>query len=204
MELSKTFQIGTDYKDQGRSLNWDSFQFAEILFVDKTHPSNRPQLYQLSDHKLTLQEIVNFHKTSSFFFSRDTFVLVGEIAGIDKKKKQVLLTNRNVICYQHLVIACGKKPILAFQDEELAAALQALTEALRVKPKIPHSFPCIKAPSGIIPPKKDSYLSSKDHSYLPEDKQNIEKIVHPYIVSQEINKPFDLDSRNSRFYEVQI
>ncbi|HEV8051212.1 MAG TPA: hypothetical protein VGP47_01870, partial [Parachlamydiaceae bacterium] len=162
MEVSKAFRISTDYKD-GTTPNWETLLFVEVIFVDNTHPSSRPLLYQLSDHKLTLEQILNISKSGTQAFSRETFVLVGEILSIDKKKKQVSLSNNNIVAYNHLVIASGKKPVLSFKDNELSAALQALTDALRVKPKIPASFPfCRKSPSAFKPQKKDTVFAWND------------------------------------------
>lgn len=204
MELSKTFRIETDYKDHGKSLSWDTYQFSQIIFVDKTHPSNHPLLYQLTDHTLTLEQILNFSKSSAFFFSPNSFLLVGEIVFIDKKKKQILLLNNNIVSYDYLVIACGKKPFLSFQNQELVAALQTLIEALRVTPQMPTSFlPSAKNPSALNPSKKEPTFSSNEEC-LTSEKQNIGKVVHPYILVKEEKTSFDLDSQNSRFYEVHI
>lgn len=206
MDLSKAFQISVDYKDRRTPTNWEMLQFAEVVFVDKTHPANKPLLYQLSDPKLSLEQILNICKTNSLSFSREAFLLVGEILSIDKKKKHILLSNKSTVAYNHLVIASGKKPVLSFQDEELAAALQALTDALRVKPKIPASFPAeVKKPSNLVShKKKETTFAVSDKSEVSQDKENIERIVHPYIVAgeQKFNS-FGLDALNSRFYEVQ-
>lgn len=203
MELSRAFRISTDYKDK-TTPNWDTLLFVEVVFVDNTHPANNPMLYQLSNRDLSLEQILNISKSGPHAFSREAFVLVGEIQYIDKKKKQVSLTNKNIVAYNHLVIASGKKPVLSFKDHELSAALQALTDALRVKPKIPASFPgCLKSSSGKTPKKKETIFAND--KILQADEQNIVKIVHPYIIDADRKfKSGGLDPLNSRFYEVQI
>lgn len=204
MDLSRTFQISADYKDRSSPISWDMLLFAEVVFIDKTHLGNRPLIYQLNDHKLTLEKILNISKPNCLSFSRDAFLLIGEVLFIDKKKKQISLTNNNIVSYNHLVIASGKKTILSFQDDELLAALQALTDALRVKPKIPASFPTNVKNSLQSSAKKETTFAASDRSVISQDEQNIEKIVHPYImaVPKKLNS-CGLDALNSRFYEVQ-
>lgn len=205
MELSKTFQVSADYKDCRNTVNWETLQFAEIIFVDKTHSLNRPLLYQLNEHKLSIDQLLNICKSASLSFSRDAFVLVGEVLHIDKKKKQISLNNKNIIAYTHLVIASGKKPVLSFQNEELAPALQALTDALRVKPKIPASLPTYLKSSSILNcPQREPTFAAIDQSLASQDNHTIGKVVHPHIIAVEPNlNPQDLDRHNSRFYEVQ-
>lgn len=203
MELSKSFQVCSDYKDPLRGPSWETLQFAEVLFVDKVNPSNNPLLYQLSNSQLHLKEILTLYKAIPLNFSNDAFVLIGEVLSIDKKKRQVTLTNNNRISYTHLVVGSGKKLPLFLQSEELLAALQALTDALRVKPKIPHSFPQQKRNSALTPQKQKKPFAASDKAI--HDEQNIDKIVHPCIQDAESNhKAGNLDSYNNRFYEVQI
>lgn len=206
MEFSKNFQISTDYKDLSSSVNWEMLQFAEVVFVDKTHSANRPLLYQLSDNKLTLDQILYSYKSNSLAFSRDAFIFVGEIIFIDKKKKQISLSNKNVVAYNHLVIASGKKPVLALKDKEMVAALQALADALRMKPKIPDSFPTSpKDSSKMFPQKKETVFAANDRSATAQDQQTIGKIVQPCMTAAEPKfSSCSLDTSNSRFYEVQI
>lgn len=206
MELLKAFQINVDYKDRRTPLNWDSMQFSEIIFVDKTHSANFPLVYQLNDQKLTLDQILSINRASGLSFSRDSFMIVGEVLSIDKKKKQILLTNRKIIVYTHLIIASGTKPLSSFQDKELAAALQALTDALRMKSKIPTSFPThLKRASPLVPARKNNtFFAVSDKPTDSDEEHSICKIVHPYIISskQKFNS-LNLDTLNSRFYEVQ-
>jgi hypothetical protein len=204
MELSKSYRISTDYKDPTQ-VNWETLQFTEVVFVDKTHPANPPVIYRLSDPRLSLEQIINISKSGSLSFSRNMFVHVGEALSIDKKKKQILLSNNNTLAYNHLVVASGSKQVLSFKDDELSAALQALTDALRVKPKIPTSFATdIKSSSAFVPQKKESSFAAGDKPKSANDQQDIGKIVHPYIVANEQKNATGLDTTNSRFYEVQI
>jgi hypothetical protein len=204
MEISKSFQVCSDYKDSLHRTTWEIFQFAEVLFVDKVNPSSNPLLYQLSNSKLYLEEILTLHKTIPLNFSHDNFVLLGEVLFINKKKKQVTLVNHNKISYNHLVIGSGKKLPLFLQSEELLAALQTLTDALRLKPKIPDSFSQQKLNSSILTPKKqDIPFAASNKIANNNEEQNIDKFVHPFIQDAESHfKSSNLDS--NRFYEVQI
>ena len=205
MELSRSFQISTDYKDHRNAVNWEIFQVAEVIFVDRTHPTNRPLLYLLSDHHLSLDQLLDQCKSQTFGFSRDSFILLGEILSVDKKKKQISMTNKNIVAYNHLVIASGKKPFLSLQDEELTAALQALSDALRFKNTVPFSFPTsLKNPSKLIPSKKETTFAVSAKAAVLEERI-IEKAFQPYIKppAAEFNAchPY---SFGNRFYEVQI
>lgn len=204
MELSKSFHINTDYKDR-RPPNWETLQFAEVIFIDKTHSENHPMLYQLRDNKLDLEQILNFYKFSKVMFSKDDFVLVGEVNFIDKQKKQISLTNNNTIAYNHLVIASGNKQLLSFHNHELGAALQALTHALRVKPKIPDSFPTyLKKHSALNPRKKETTFAKGNKSQDSSVENSIKKIVQPYILNLIPKlRSSSLHAHNRRFYEVQ-
>lgn len=202
MEFTKSFNIGTDYKDRFHQPSWEMRQFADVLFIDKTH-STPPRVYVLSDSKVHLNEILNLYKTFPVNFSDEAFVLVGECLLIDKKGKQVFLANKNVVAYQHLVIVSGKKATISLHSNELVSALQALTDALRVKPKIPDSFP--KQPHAHSQRKKRVPFATKDKPVSNHDQQSVEKIVHPYIVdTAHPSPPNHLNAHHSRFYEVQI
>lgn len=200
MEFSRSFHISADYKDRGGTPTWDSLQFAEVIFIDKTNPESRPLIYQLNDQKISIESLINAFNAP--VFSRDSFILIGEALYIDKKKKQVSLTNKNIIAYNHLVIASGKKTVLSFQDDELVAALQTLTDALRVKPKIPGSFPLLfKNFTHRAPHKNETRYAISEK---PESESHVEKFVHPYILSggSQFN-PVSLQSLK-RLYEIQI
>ena len=207
LNVQKTYQISTDYKDRRNAPNWESRQFAEVVFIDKTHLGPNPLVYQLKDTYSSLESILNACKFHPASFTKEAFVLLGESVSIEKKSKQILLTNNNIVNYSHLVIVSGKKPLLSFEDEELVVALQALGDAMRVKPKIPDSFanpaqrsspfnPSFFHPNGLSVHEKSS--SANEHA-----KQNIEKLVHPFIASANPqDNTFELNTQ--RFYEVQI
>lgn len=204
MDLYKTLQISTDYKDHKEALNWERLLFAPIILVDKTRQAS-PLIYQLSDQKFPCEQILNLSKNQSLNFSRNAFIFIGEALVIDKKMKKILLCNKNSVEYDHLIIASGKKTLLAFQDEELIAALQALNDALRMKSKIPASFPpSVKSPSPFFSSKKESTFAASDHSILSQGEQLVKRLVHPYIMKAMPKfDSFSLDAFNNRFYEVQ-
>lgn len=200
MELSKTFSISTDYKDRKSTPDWETHSFAEIVFIEKQHPGTAPMLYQLKDPKQTISP-EGLSNSTSFTFSHDIFFLVGEVESIDRKKKKVYLSNRNTVTYTYLVMASGSKPVLSLQENEFANGLQALIDALKVKPKIPGSFAAYLNPlnpAAILPSKQAHGQTSSDVS--PE----IDNIVHPTIASANNNRGYELNSINKRLYEVQL
>lgn len=196
MEVSKTLQISANYRERHAPLNWDTIRFAEIVVIDKTHPASYPLLYQLNESNITKDHLVHLASSKSLSFSKDNFILVGNVLSIDKRKKHILLTDNSIVAYKLLVIAAGRKQMLSFHEAELLAALQILNDALRVKPKIPHSFPDADKKGSSLP-------SSKKNAIAPPRKfpKAIKEVVQPHIADI-TTKSFDLGSLDSRFYEV--
>lgn len=194
MEISKSLHVGVNYKDRSSLLNWEGFRFVEIAVIDKTHPTSHPLLYQLNEEKITREELLHLTKLKSTSLSKENFFLVGKVISIDKNKKQILLTDNNIIAYKLLVIAGGKKQTL-FQETELAAALHTLNHTLRVKPKIPSSF--------LNDTKSTSLTSHKKPAIALKNNASLYtiKVACPHIFEKH-DKPFDLDALDSRIYEV--
>lgn len=198
MDISKAFNVGGDYRDRKAPVNWESRLFAEVVFLDKTNPDAKPQLYQLKDSEISHTPPLII-KANAISFSRDAFVLLGEVAIIDKKKKQILLTNKNTISYQYLVIVSGSKPILSYQDPEFGPGLKALVDALRMKPEIPTALATAKKEHLKKAPHKNNPASQED-SATP-----IGQVVHPQIASAGTKSiSLDLNALNKRLYEVQL
>lgn len=201
MDLSKALNIGTDYKDRRVTPNWEMRLFAEIVFIDKTHCSIKPLIYQVQDSAFQ-KDGGSLTSASSFnSFSHESFILLGEVAAIDKKKKQVLLSNKNIVSYNYLVIVTGAQS--PFQHVEFSAGLQALIEALRVKPKIGDSFSLQSNTPSVNPP---THLTSAEmQEGNPVSHSEIEKIVHSFISSAQ-NDSFSMSFRTNhkRLYEIQL
>lgn len=202
MDLSKAFSISTDYKDRRSPPNWELRLFAEVVFIDKTHPHAPAVLYQLKDSSFCLNNEI-LDKTSSFNFTRDSFAVLGEVASINKKKKEILLTNKNTVAYSYLIVASGNKSVFSFQDPEFAAGLQALIGALRVKPKIPDSFSKQVPLASALANSSQSTPLARQDADSPTETKPLGKIVHPYITPKQ-SKMFTLGSINKTLYEVQI
>lgn len=202
MELFKAYQISADYKDPRGSPNWESRVHAEILFIDRTNQGASHQVYILKDSYLPLESAIEFCKNHPTQFSRDGFVLMGDELTLDRKKKQIILNNKKTISYNHLLVISGTKNLISFENEELLAALQALSDALRVKPKIPSSF--ATSPYGLRPV-QEPHLSLFDRQSQHENQsmQNIDKLVQPsFTVPHGLY--YELNTLNKRLYEVQL
>lgn len=200
MELSKTFSISTDYKDRKTNPDWEKHTSAEVVFIDKSQPGAAPTLYLLKDNKLSIQGS-EFYKSTSFSFSHDTFFAVGEVAAIDRRNKRVLLSNRDSIAYNYLVIASGSKPVFSVHETEFAAGLQALMDALRVKPKIPNSFAAYLNPKNPAAIESSRSTAAQD---LAANTPHMDDIAYPSIASANKGRDFELSSINKRLYEVQL
>ena len=196
MDPIKTFTIGTDYKDRKVPLAWEMRLFAELVFVDKTHDSSTPLLYQLKENTVCLEELAQW-KNSSAFFPKDSFLQLGEVVSIDKKKKQILLSNQNVVGYRYLVIASGSTPVVTVYGDEFTAGINALIDALRMKAKIPSSF--------ADPTKTVEKATTAQEITIEEHNQQMDKVVQPSLhAAASPSQGGDLNSINKRLYEVQL
>lgn len=194
MEISKSLNINSDYRDRRAPVNWDMLLFAEVVFLDKTNDLVKPNLYQLKDTAI-MQNPPLVIDSSAINFSRDAFVLLGDVVAIDKKKKHVLLSNRNTVAYTYLVIVSGSKPMIS-HEIEFGPGLQALVDALRVKSKVPTTFSSNK---------QHAPAASKNQHSPTEDNPQIEKVVHPHIASAGAKAiATDLNAAHKRLYEVHI
>lgn len=198
MDLSKTFSIGTDYKDRRSNPNWETHTFSEIVFIDKTHQGAAATLYQLKNptHAINHQTLWESNLPN---LSEEAFVLIGEIASIDRKNKKIFLANQNSVAYNYLIVSSGTKQMLSIRAEEFTAGLQALIDALRVKPKIPASF------AAYLNPLNPAALEhSRSSATSKSDNSDIKDVVQPQIASANEPKNFELNSINKRLFEVQI
>lgn len=204
MEVFKIYQINTDYKDAKGPPNWEMWLSAEIVFVDKTH-GRASLVYQLKDCYLPIEKTLEFCKMHPTEFAKDGFLLLGQEVSFDKKKKQILLDSRNTVSYNHLVVVSGKRPLLSLENEELIAALQALNDALKVKPKIPSSFAStIKttvASKGQSAPLRKQYHNPHLQAHAPS--KEIDQIVQPNFTTPPVIS-VELNAMNKRLYEVQL
>ncbi|MEI8366477.1 MAG: hypothetical protein WCF65_08695 [Parachlamydiaceae bacterium] len=208
MDLSKVFQVGADYKDNRTPTAWGMRLFAEVLFVDKTHPSAPSQVYQFKNAYTLAEGMIDLSKFNSASSSKDAFLLLGDMVSFDRKKKEILLKDQNIVNYVHLVIVSGRKPLLSFEDEEIASALQALNDALRVKAKIPSSFAplvTVGSPAEGISPYTQMTAPEKPIVGNSRSSKHIERVVLPRISGAFSHESaFELDIVNRRLYEVQL
>jgi NADH dehydrogenase FAD-containing subunit len=125
MELQKVVIIGTvadhPLAKTPRVLH------AEVILMDQTDSAQAfPRVYQLREDMLEGDQIVLPYTP----ISDELFVMVGEVVEIDKRRKEIRLANDDLILYQHLVVVGGSG------QEEYAAGLQQLVDALRVQRSI--------------------------------------------------------------------
>lgn len=202
MEVSKCFSVNTDYKDRRSSPSWQTRIFAEVILVDKTLSALHPRIYRLKDNVVPTSHQIQYWKSGAITLPDEAFDLVGEALVIDKKKKQVLLTNENTISYNYLIIASGTKPLLSFENRKFLAAIQALIDALRVKQKIPYSF----AKHMPMLSKVRSPLFSVQQQSRVVVSEAIKSIVQPQMCQAMMHKNLSQDchSINKRLYEVHL
>lgn len=196
MDISKTTAIGGHYRDRNTPINWDVTLFAKVVFLDKTNPSANPQLYQLVDSALA-DRPPDLIKSQTFSFNDDAFTHIGEVSEIDKKKKQILLSNRNTVSYTYLVVVSGNKSHFNFQGHEFSAGLQALVEALKMQDKNPFKISLGKKSSPQEKKNNDTFFS--------KGKPIETNCPIPSTITASLPKlEADPNTLHKRLYEVQL
>jgi len=101
---------------------------AEVVLMDTTNPDGgRPALYQLKESELN-GEINDLPINSFTQVDDDVFVMVGQVASLDHKNKQIHLASGDLVSYRHLVTIGGSQRV-----EELYPVLHTLMQSLRVQ-----------------------------------------------------------------------
>ncbi|MCB1115249.1 MAG: NAD(P)/FAD-dependent oxidoreductase [Chlamydiia bacterium] len=114
----------------------------DVLLIDqKNHHLFQPLLYQVASAALSPADIATPLR-EIFSTQTNTTVIMGTVASIDKKKKEILLVNGDPIPYDYLVIGAGARHSYFGNDqwEPLAPGLKTITDALKIRERILISF----------------------------------------------------------------
>ena len=114
----------------------------DVWLIDKTnHHLFQPLLYQVAsaalspgDIAIPIREILSPYENIT--------VLMGEVVGIDKENRHVVLRNGDRVAYEYLIIALGARHSYFGNDqwEEFAPGLKTLGDALNIRERILLSF----------------------------------------------------------------
>src|SRR5690242_9781831 len=124
---------------------------ADILLIDRTnHHLFQPLLYQVATSVLTPSQIATPIR-SIFRKQKNTTVILGEVTGVDKGQKCVIVSDadrQNVpITYDYLVVATGASHSYFGHNEfaEYAPGLKSLADAEAARNKILQTFELAEA-----------------------------------------------------------
>jgi NADH dehydrogenase FAD-containing subunit len=124
---------------------------AEILLIDRTnHHLFQPLLYQVATSVLTPSQIATPIR-SIFRNQKNTTVVMGEVTGVDKDQKCVIVSDadrQNVpIAYDYLILATGASHSYFGHNEfaEYAPGLKSLGDAEAARNKILQAFELAEA-----------------------------------------------------------
>src|SRR6201982_782908 len=124
---------------------------AEILLIDRTnHHLFQPLLYQVATSVLTPSQIATPIR-SIFRKQKNTTVILGEVTGVDKDQKCVIVSDadrQNVpIAYDYLILATGATHSYFGHNEfaEYAPGLKSLADAEAARNKILQAFESAEA-----------------------------------------------------------
>src|ERR1700756_2905009 len=124
---------------------------AKVILIDRTnHHLFQPLLYQVATSVLTLGQIATPIR-SIFRKQKNTTVILGEVTGVDKGQKCVMVSDadrQNVpIAYDYLVLATGASHSYFGHNEfaEYAPGLKSLADAEAARNKILQAFELAEA-----------------------------------------------------------
>ncbi|MCB1112071.1 MAG: hypothetical protein H7A37_04755 [Chlamydiales bacterium] len=143
---------------------------ANIVLVDKTGEVPCPLVYQfLHDFSYSDNEIIAIerHYLENL---QDSFLLLGEMQGVEKKHSQISLRNGDSVTYKHLILVSDAGHHLVgtiSHQKEFLHALQSLIDALRVNKKIAPPQPPKKADDREVKTKASSVTNFEDGDLLP-------------------------------------
>lgn len=191
MEFGKLFAVNIEFKDLNR-LNQEKTLVLNVVLIAKNHQMLQPLLYELKHRALLELAQEGWDKISVNKIFPSECSLVGEVMSLNRRMKQVILSNRILVSYQHLILVTQENPhdVAFSKEQEFAVALQALVSALRVQAKKSHILP--------VGPfeKKDI---SKPISYEKEGK-GLKRLPYPKNQSESSSS---LRS-NKRLYELYL
>ena len=114
----------------------------DVWLIDKTnHHLFQPLLYQVASAALSPGDIaVPIREILSPY--ENVTVLMGEVIGIDKENKQVVLKNGDRLGFEYLIVGLGARHSYFGNDawEEFAPGLKTLRDALNIRERILISF----------------------------------------------------------------
>jgi NADH dehydrogenase len=114
----------------------------DVLLIDKTnHHLFQPLLYEVATAALSpgdiatpLREILRHQD--------NTTVIMGEVIKIDKKSKQITISNGDIIGYDYLVISIGARHSYFGREdwEKFAPGLKTVSDAVKIREQVLISF----------------------------------------------------------------
>lgn len=202
IKASNITNVGGNYRDRESAPNQEIYSFAEIVFVDKIHEDAPSFLYQMLNYTLC-SDNVNLQPSSHLSKNEDTFSF-GEIESIDRQKKIVYLRNGNTVGYTYLIVASGKNSTISLRSASFNAGLQALIDALKVKPKIPSSFCLARKSDSKSLSKKQSNPSNGLKESASVSSRPIDELMLNSISSANEKESSGFNTADKRLYEVQL
>ncbi len=114
----------------------------DILLIDKTnHHLFQPLLYEVATAALSPGDIATPLR-EILRHQQNTTVIMGEVVNIDKKNKQITISNGDIYGYDYLVVAVGARHSYFGRDdwEPFAPGLKTLSDALKIREQVLISF----------------------------------------------------------------
>lgn len=173
--------------------------YVEVAVLDRTQKSGM-YLYEV---KRSLLDSLNTPFSTADLKS-DSFVLLGEVKTIYKERRQMELLDGTSITYSHLVVVFGSNaPIPTFyQTEEFSAGLHTLSDALRVRGKIPDAFAKnnLNKAARLSQVNPASFFDYAVKFQAPE----IERVAHPHLSNANDQDAISVRSLFRRLCEIQL
>lgn len=173
--------------------------FVEVILIDRTNLVSTQMCYMLkNDEVFNDTDIENF-KQGYYNFDKEDFILIGEVISIDKRQKFVTLKDQNSISYNHMIIATGSQHSMTYQ---FIAGVNTLVDAIRVRKKIPSSFPETTTKTTTTERKMKSSKTQASDLNFPKKIETVK--TRKMSKLKEKDSSSLLNNPNKRLYEVQI
>ncbi|ADI38779.1 hypothetical protein [Waddlia chondrophila] len=205
---SRAVIIGVNLRDLESQISGKHL-FVDVVFIDRSNEILHPLLYQLNAQAMRSdQDLEQFRRNGYLSLGCNAFAMVGEVIGIDKKKKQIHLRNNDSVTYKHLITATGlsQTQMGSVHDQEMTAGFHTLSEALRINKNARqlHSSPSFEH---LRFNKQRTHALTKQKTADESTIQNLIKTLSQYDSSKPLEMTLAGTSTlctSHRLYEVQL
>lgn len=198
MDYEKVLISRVDPNDHVRIPTSEHF-FANIVFLNRTHHALQPLLYHLKDDQPSAVAQYTQMKVRPVIDSK-AFVLMGEVLDVDKKRKQIHLSNDNTVTYNFLIEVTVPNENMDERSKHstFSGGMHTLIDALKMRQRV-----LVPLPAKVQDPKaKHVSPHSPDRG---AKSSSIEQIAKPNLIMPDKTLvSLSLVQNDKKYYQVQL